>query len=304
MSCGGSGGGGGGCSPGATGGLEQPSRRCETGERPGDQPRASKATGWEANAALGRPQAVHSGDQESAADSEFCTSVQAQAAALGGRAANQPARPRAPTPLRLLDVASTSLPMRDQVPWKHAPRSSFIHGPAAGPCLARVFGRLLASYKAISMPWGIHRRALLAAQTLLGRPAARAPAAALSSSSGSDAVSGRLRELGDAMVRLPPPLPPPPPPPLLAASCQLALSFANAQADAVAAAETVGPSANALLLETDPAARGPREQCATGSTGACTLQWFHCNDCVHVRRMPPLFTACCASGSESHPPPA
>ncbi len=27
------------------------------------------------------------------------------------------------------------------------------------------------------------------------------------------------------------------------------------------AAETVGPSANALLLETDPAARGPREQC-------------------------------------------
>ncbi|PRW60025.1 nucleotidyltransferase DNA polymerase involved in DNA repair isoform B [Chlorella sorokiniana] len=33
-----------------------------------------------------------------------------------------------------------------------------------------------------------------------------------------------------------------------------------AMADAVEAAETVGPSANALLLETDPAARGPREQ--------------------------------------------
>lgn len=42
------------------------------------------------------------------------------------------------------------------------------------------------------------------------------------------------------------------------------LRFGGLQTEALEAAETVGPSANALLLETDPAARGPCEQCEPG----------------------------------------
>ncbi|KAI7841966.1 hypothetical protein COHA_004493 [Chlorella ohadii] len=79
------------------------------------------------------------------------------------------------------------------------------------------------------MPMAAARRGvLLARKTLAGRLLTPFPAAALSSDAAS--VSDRLQELKEAM------------------------------AEAVEAAETVGPSANALLLETDPAARGPREQ--------------------------------------------
>lgn len=66
------------------------------------------------------------------------------------------------------------------------------------------------------------------------------------------------------------------------------------QTEAVEAAETVGPSANALLLETDPAARGPREQCeqcaltegraAADCTAPFAVPWFTwpCLPCLHA----------------------